>query len=98
MNTYSYVQIYNNRNDTMDNKLSFETMPDSELIFELADLFKVFGDSTRLRIMYALSDGELPVMEIAEGLKMEQSTTLFSSRFFSLTYIGQGRASPKPLR
>ena len=63
-----------NRNDNMDKNLSFETMPDSELIFELADLFKVFGDSTRLRIMYALSDGELPVMEIAEGLKMEQST------------------------
>ena len=63
-----------NRNDNMDNNLYFETMPDSELIFELADLFKVFGDSTRLRIMYALSDGELPVMEIAEGLKMEQST------------------------
>ncbi len=58
----------------MDNKLSFNEMPDSELIFELADLFKVFGDSTRLRIMYALSDGELPVMEIAEALKMEQST------------------------
>ena len=36
-----------NRNDNMDNNLSFETMPDSELIFELADLFKVFGDSTR---------------------------------------------------
>ena len=51
-----------------------ENKIDIEMLFELADLFKVFGDSTRLRIMYALSDGELPVMEIAEGLKMEQST------------------------
>ncbi|MED9970571.1 MAG: metalloregulator ArsR/SmtB family transcription factor [Ruminococcus sp.] len=58
----------------MDNRVSFEAMPDSELIFELADLFKVFGDSTRLRIMYALSEGELPVMEIARALNMEQST------------------------
>ena len=31
--------------------------PESEVLFELADLFKVFGDSTRLRIMYALSQG-----------------------------------------
>ena len=58
----------------MDNRVSFEAMPDSELIFELADLFKVFGDSTRLRIMYALSEGELPVMEISRALNMEQST------------------------
>lgn len=58
----------------MENKTKFNDMPDSELIFELADLFKVFGDSTRLRIMYTLSEHELPVMEIAESLNMEQST------------------------
>lgn len=58
----------------MENKTKFKDMPDSELIFELADLFKVFGDSTRLRIMYTLSERELPVMEIAESLNMEQST------------------------
>lgn len=58
----------------MDNRVSFEAMPDSELIFELADLFKVFGDSTRLRVMVTLSDSELSVMEIAEALNMEQST------------------------
>lgn len=58
----------------MDKNLSFETMPDSELIFELADLFKVFGDSTRLRIMVKLSDDEMSVSDIADALKMEQST------------------------
>lgn len=47
---------------------------DIELLFELADLFKVFGDSTRLRIMVLISDSELAVNDIAEALKMEQST------------------------
>ena len=49
-------------------------IPDLEMLFELADLFKVFGDSTRLRIMYAISDEELSVLSIAETLGMEQST------------------------
>lgn len=49
-------------------------IPDLDMLFELADLFKVFGDSTRLRIMYAISDGELSVLSIAETLGMEQST------------------------
>ena len=54
----------------MDSK----SIPDIEVLFELADLFKVFGDSTRLRVMVTLSDSEMPVMEIAEALGMEQST------------------------
>ena len=51
-----------------------QNAPDLELLFELADLFKVFGDSTRLRIMVLISDAELHVNEIAEALNMEQST------------------------
>ena len=37
-------------------------------------LFKVFGDSTRLRIMYTISENEMSVLNIAEALSMEQST------------------------
>ena len=51
-----------------------DKIPEIELLFELADLFKVFGDSTRLRIMYTLYDGESSVGKIAEALNMEQST------------------------
>ena len=50
------------------------SIPDIEVLFELADLFKVFGDSTRLRVMVTLSDSEMPGMEVAEALGMEQST------------------------
>ena len=49
-------------------------IPELEILFELADLFKVFGDSTRLRILYTLFDDEHSVGEIAEMLGMEQST------------------------
>ena len=48
--------------------------PDLEVLFDLADLFKVFGDSTRIRIMFAISDNEMSVLSIAEALNMEQST------------------------
>ena len=48
--------------------------PESEVLFELADLFKVFGDSTRIRIMCALFKKELSVCCIADIVGMEQST------------------------
>ena len=54
----------------MNNK----NMPELEVMFDLADLFKVFGDSTRLRILFTLFDDEHSVGEIAELLNMEQST------------------------
>ena len=47
---------------------------DLEVLFELADLFKVFGDSTRLRVMVTISDAEMAVSDIADSLQMEQST------------------------
>ena len=50
-----------------------ECMPDEELLYELADLFKVFGDPTRIRILYALSVEELCVQDIADRLSMTQS-------------------------
>ena len=49
------------------NKLSQANnpLPQQEALFALADLYKVFGDSTRLRILYVLLDTELCVCEIA---------------------------------
>ena len=51
-----------------------DKIPELEILFELADLFKVFGDSTRLRILYSLFDGEHAAGEISDILNMEQST------------------------
>ena len=47
--------------------------PADEILYRLADLYKVFGDPTRIRILYALSGGELCVCDIAELLGMTQS-------------------------
>ena len=56
------------------NENNNESQIDEEILFELADLFKVFGDSTRIRIMNLISDNELSVNAIAASLNMEQST------------------------
>ena len=50
-----------------------QRLPQDEQLFELADLFKVFGDSTRMRILYSLFEHELCVCAITELLGMEQS-------------------------
>jgi ArsR family transcriptional regulator len=52
-----------------------ERMPPVEELFRLADLFKIFGDTTRIRILYALFETELCVCAIAELLGMTQSAT-----------------------
>ena len=49
------------------------TIKDEEILFDLADLFKVFSDSTRIRIMNVLFSGPTSVGEIAEVLDMSQS-------------------------
>lgn len=61
-------------NPTADNNKPNHEMPDLEVLFDLADLFKVFGDSTRIRIMFTISDNEMSVQSIAYSLNMEQST------------------------
>jgi ArsR family transcriptional regulator len=48
-------------------------LPEDELISDLADLFKIFGDTTRMKILYSLFESELCVCAIAELLGMTQS-------------------------
>ena len=50
-----------------------EDMPDEELLYDLADLFKVFGDTTRIKILYALMARELCVADLAELIGATQS-------------------------
>ena len=49
-----------------------DTMPDDELLCDLADLFKLFGDMTRTKILFALLRSEMCVCAIAEYLHMTQ--------------------------
>ena len=48
-------------------------MPDEDDLYDLAELFKVFGDSTRIKILYALHDNELCVQDIANAVQLSQS-------------------------
>ena len=48
-------------------------MPDEDILFDLSELFKTFGDSTRIRILYCLFASEMCVCDIATLLNMTQS-------------------------
>ena len=48
-------------------------MPDEDQLYDLAEVFKVFGDSTRIKILYVLFEAELCVCDIAQLLNMTQS-------------------------
>lgn len=50
-----------------------EEQPDDEVLYDLAELFKLFGDSTRIKILYALFEAELCVCDIAQLLGLTQS-------------------------
>lgn len=51
-----------------------KNQPDDEYLYELSDLFRIFGDSTRIKILYALLDAELCVGDIADVLDLSQSS------------------------
>ena len=50
-----------------------DRMPKDEVLYDLADFFKIFGDSTRIKILYALFSSEMCVQDLAELLNMNQS-------------------------
>ena len=54
-------------------KIVNDTMPEETALYDLAELFKVFGDSTRIRILYVLFEAEMCVCDIAALLGMTQS-------------------------
>ena len=59
-----------NREDT---KCMFDEMPEDELLYDLADLFKVFADTTRIKILYALMGQDRCVVDIADIINATQS-------------------------
>lgn len=48
-------------------------MPEEDKLYDMAELFKVFGDSTRIRILYVLFEAEVCVCDLAQALHMTQS-------------------------
>ena len=54
-------------------RLVAASLPPEESLLDLAELFKVFGDSTRIRILFVLFEAEVCVCDLAEALNMTQS-------------------------
>ncbi|WP_288906989.1 metalloregulator ArsR/SmtB family transcription factor, partial [uncultured Treponema sp.] len=52
---------------------TIDTMPDEDTLFDLAELFKIFGDSSRIKILFALFEKEMAVNELSAFLSMTQS-------------------------
>ena len=66
-----------------------------EMLYDLADLFKVFGDSTRIRILYALMDGSLCVSDISSELEMNQSAVSHQLRLLKQARLVKTRRDGK---
>jgi ArsR family transcriptional regulator len=48
-------------------------LPEDETLYDLAELFRVFADSTRIKILYALFEAELCVCDLSRLTNMSQS-------------------------
>ena len=70
-------------------------MPADEKLYDLAELFKIFGDSTRIRILYALFEAEMCVCDIAELLNMTQSAISHQLRLLKQSKLVKNRRDGK---
>ena len=70
---------------------------DIETLYKLAELFKIFGDSTRIRILDILEKQELCVQEIADALTMTQSAISHQLRILKPADLGRSRREGKAI-
>ena len=77
------------KNDHISEAMSaFEAdMPDEEILYDLADLFKVFSATTRIKILYSLMGGELCVADIAETIGATQSAVSHQLRILKASRL-----------
>ncbi|MGL5642563.1 MAG: ArsR/SmtB family transcription factor [Paraclostridium sp.] len=74
-----------------------QKMPEEETLYDLAELFKVFGDTTRVKILYALFSSEMCVCDIADLLKMTHSAISHQLRVLKQARLVKFRKSGKVL-
>ena len=78
-------------------KIVNETMPDEEELYDLADLFKVFADSTRIRILFVLFEAEVCVCDLAKVLNMTQSAVSHQLRILKQNKLVKNRREGKSI-
>lgn len=62
-------------------------MPDEEILYDLADLFKVFSDTTRIKILYALMASDMCVCDIVEVVGATQSAVSHQLRTLKQAHL-----------
>ncbi len=70
-------------------------LPPDELLYDLAELFKIFGDSTRIKILYALLESELCVCDIAKLMDVTQSAVSHQLRVLKSSKLVKFRREGK---
>ena len=78
-------------------KIVEETMPDETELYDLAELFKIFGDSTRIRILFVLFEAEVCVCDLAETLHMTQSAISHQLRILKANKLVKSRREGKQI-
>ena len=76
-------------------KIVNDTMPEETELYDLAELFKVFGDSTRLRILFVLFEAEVCVCDLAKVLNMTQSAISHQLRILKANKLVNSRREGK---
>lgn len=76
-------------------KMVQEKMPEEDSLYDLAELFKVFGDSTRIRILYVLFESEMCVCDIAQLLNMTQSAISHQLKILKQSKLVKNRREGK---
>lgn len=71
------------------------SMPPEDELADMAELFKVFGDSTRIKILYILSESELCVCDIAELLGMTQPAISYQLKVLKQAKLVRSRRDGK---
>jgi ArsR family transcriptional regulator len=74
-----------------------DILPAEEMLYDLAELFKVFGDSTRIKILYVLLESEMCVCDIAELLNMTQSAISHQLRVLKQSSLVKFRREGKAI-
>ena len=72
-----------------------EKLPPEEVLYDLAELFKVFGDSTRIRILFVLFEAEVCVCDLAAALNMTQSAVSHQLRILKQNKLVRSRREGK---
>ena len=76
-------------------KIVNDTMPEETELYDLAELFKVFGDSTRIRILFVLFEAEVCVCDLAKVLNMTQSAISHQLRILKANKLVNSRREGK---